>query len=256
MLLTSLAVLLGYMSCLYAAALVFRNNGIADVGYGVAFMVVILATYLQTAATLSVTTALLVLLPAVWGVRLAVRIGRKNYGTPEDFRYKAWRDVWGSTFVWRSFLQVYMLQGLVVFVVALPVTLALAYPATTMVYPLVYLGAGLWCVGFFFEAVGDYQLDAFINDPANRGQIMMRGLWHYTRHPNYFGESLMWVALAIVGLGVSSVGIIGIVSPILITYLLLFVSGVPLLEKRWEGNIQWEEYKKKTSVFIPLPPRT
>lgn len=254
MLLVSLAVLLGYMTCLYIVALALRNNGIADVGYGVAFIVVILATYAQVQPSITLTVLLLLAFPLIWGVRLALRIGKKNYGKPEDFRYKAWRDAWGTTFIWRSFLQVYMLQGLVVFIVSLPVTLSLVYPASVVTYPLVYLGAVLWCVGFFFEAVGDYELDAFIANPANKGAIMMRGLWHYTRHPNYFGESLMWVSLALIGLGTSSIGILGIVSPLLITYLLLKVSGVPLLEKRWEGNPQWEEYKKRTSVFIPFPP--
>lgn len=255
MLLVSLAVLLGYMTCLYVVALLRQNNGIADIGYGVAFMVVILATYVQVEPPFTLVTSLLVGLPVVWGARLAVRIFRKNYGKPEDFRYKAWRDAWGNTFWWRSFLQVYMLQGLVVFVVALPVTLSLAYPLISPIFSLVYVGAALWCVGFFFEAVGDYQLDRFIQDPTNRGQIMMRGLWHYSRHPNYFGESLMWISLALIGLGASSYGVLGVISPLLITYLLLFVSGVPMLEKRWDGNSAWEAYKKKTSVFFPLPPK-
>ena len=251
---TAFGILLCYMTFLYVVALILKNNGVADIGYGVAFIVVILATYFIALPQLSIGTALVLVLPVVWGLRLALRIGRKNVGKPEDFRYKAWRDAWGSTFVWRSFLQVYMLQGLVVFVVALPATLTLAFPALLPQLTLIYAGAALWCVGFFFEAVGDYQLDSFITNPANKGAIMTRGLWHYTRHPNYFGESLMWVSLALIGLGASSVGIVGVLSPILITYLLLFVSGVPMLEKRWEGNAQWEEYKKNTSVFVPLPP--
>lgn len=252
---TALGILLGYMTCLFVVALILKNNGVADVGYGVAFIVVILATYLVSEPPFSIGTALVLALPIVWGLRLALRIGRKNSGKPEDFRYKAWRDAWGSTFVWRSFLQVYMLQGLVVFIVALPATLTLATPALAPTYAFIYAGAALWCVGFFFEAVGDYQLDSFITNPANKGAIMTRGLWHYTRHPNYFGESLMWVSLALIALGASSVGLVGLVSPVLITYLLLFVSGVPMLEKRWEGNPAWEEYKKRTSVFVPLPPR-
>jgi steroid 5-alpha reductase family enzyme len=254
MLLISLAVLLGYMACLFVVALITKNNGVADVGYGVAFIVVILASYLQAQPPLRFISGLLIVLTLVWGVRLAVRIGKKNYGKPEDFRYKAWRDAWGNTFIWRSFLQVYMLQGLVVFVVSLPVTLAFIFPAPQIAYAFVIGGIALWLVGFYFEAVGDYQLDTFIKNSVNSGHIMMSGLWKYTRHPNYFGESLMWVGIALIGLGTSSIGIVGIVSPLLITYLLLFVSGVPMLEKRWEGNVEWETYKKKTSVFIPLPP--
>lgn len=254
-LLISLAALLLYMSVLFVIALITKNNGTADVGYGIAFMVVIIATFLQAPVT-EPLLLILTLLPFVWGARLATRIYLKNKGKPEDFRYKAWREAWGNTFVWRSFLQVFMLQGLVVFVVALPVTLALVYPATVFNTTLAYAGLALWLVGFFFEVVGDRQLDTFIQNPQNKGKIMMGGLWKYSRHPNYFGESTMWVGIAFISFALSSVPFVALVSPLLITFLLLKVSGVPLLEKRWEGNPDWEAYKKRTSVFIPLPPRS
>jgi steroid 5-alpha reductase family enzyme len=242
-----------YMTCLFVVSLITKNNGIADIGYGIAFMVVVGMTELLVPSA-STYALLLATLPFIWATRLAVRIFRKNYGKPEDFRYKAWRDAWGSTFVWRSFLQIYMLQGLVVFVVALPVTLALVYPVAPTLW-LVYLGLALWVVGFLFETIGDAQLDAFIRNPAKKGTIMMSGLWKYSRHPNYFGESTMWWGIAIAAAGLSAYPLVGFVSPLLITYLLLFVSGVPMLEKRWDGNPEWEAYKSRTSVFIPLPPR-
>ncbi len=250
----SLVALLAYMSALFVISLIVKNNGVADIGYGIAFMIVIAATFAQTTIT-EPFIVVLALLPFIWGARLATRIYRKNKGKPEDFRYKAWRDAWGKSFIVRSFFQVYMLQGLVVFIVCLPVTLALLYPSVQPNYPLAYLGLAVWVVGFFFEVVADHQLDQFINDPQNKGSILMRGLWKYSRHPNYFGESTMWVGIALISLALSSVPLVALVSPLLITFLLLKVSGVPLLEKKWEGNLAWEVYKKRTSVFFPLPPR-
>ncbi len=240
-----------YMSFLFVVALVRRDNGTADIGYGIGVMVVIFAALLQTAV--SGLATILCALPFLWGTRLATRIFRKNYGKPEDFRYKAWRDAWGKWFVVRSYLQIYMLQGLVIFCVALPVLLIIGAPK---IPNLLFVTAGitLWLIGFFFEAIGDYQLDRFLKDPANKGKIMARGLWRYSRHPNYFGESSMWWGIAIAASGLTAYPLLGFVSPILITYLLLFVSGVPMLEKRWAGNPEWEEYKAKTSVFVPLPP--
>lgn len=120
---------------------------------------------------------------------------------------------------------------------------------------LVVTGFVLWLIGFFFETVGDAQLDAFIKNPENKGKIMMSGLWKYSRHPNYFGESTMWWGIALMSLGLSALPLYGFVSPLLITYLLLYVSGVPMLERRWEGNPEWEAYKARTSVIVPLPPR-
>lgn len=253
-LIPALGVLLMFMSVLFLIALAAKNNGIADVGYGIAFIVLIVAA-LILASPASVYALLLSLLPAIWGLRLASRIYHKNAGKPEDFRYKAWRDAWGKSFVLRSFLQVFMLQGLVVFVVALPVTLAIAYPAAVMHPVYVWLGVALWAIGFFFEAKGDAELDSFLGNPANKGKIMTLGLWKYSRHPNYFGESLMWWGIALASFGISALPLLGFVGPLLIMFLLLKVSGVPLLEKRFEGNPEWEAYKKRTSVFIPLPPK-
>lgn len=249
------AVVLGvYMTGLYVLSLVLKNNGVADIGYGVGVMVVV-STALYLAPPVSVWVTVLGALPFVWGARLALRIFRKNYGKPEDFRYKAWREEWGTTFWWRSYLQVYLLQGAVIFLVALPVTLTVLFPAEAPTQWLVAVGVVLWLIGFFFETVGDAQLDAFIKNPENKGKIMMSGLWKYSRHPNYFGESTMWWGIALMSLGLSAFPLYGFISPVLITYFLLYVSGVPMLEKRWEGNPEWEAYKARTSVIVPLPPR-
>lgn len=251
-LLAALAVLLVYMTVLFVVGTALKNNGVADIGYGIAFIVLI-ATTLALAPPTSLYALALALLPFIWGIRLAHRIYHKNKGKPEDFRYKAWRDAWGNMFLIRSFFQVYMLQGLVVFFVALPVTLAIVYPAPFPDPVPFFVGVVLWCIGFYFEAKGDAELDAFLKNPANKGKLMMSGLWKYSRHPNYFGESLMWFGIALASYGISLLSFLGFVGPALITFLLLKVSGVPMLEKKWEGNPEWEAYKKRTSVFIPLP---
>lgn len=251
-LLCGIVVLALYMSGLFILSLIIKNNGIADVGYGVAFMMLVGAVAYK-AHPLEWHALMLAVLPFIWGTRLAFRIARKNWGKPEDFRYRAWRETWGKYFVARSFLQIYMLQGLVVFIVALPVTLSIVFPASMPNMTLIFAGAAVWVVGFLFESIADFQLDRFIRNPENKGSIMMRGLWRYSRHPNYFGESLMWWGIALCASGSAALPLLGFVSPLLITYLLLFVSGVPMLEKRWEGNPEWDAYKARTSVFVPLP---
>jgi steroid 5-alpha reductase family enzyme len=245
-----------FMVFLFGVSLFIKNNGVADVGYGLAFLVVVGVTTFLVPPTSWYLSALIFMV-FVWGIRLAVRIFLKNYGKPEDFRYRAWRESWGRTFIVRSFFQIYLLQGTIAFLIVSPVTLSLLFPASTPSSALFFIGMVVWLIGFCFELVGDYQLDRFLKNPSNKGMILMSGLWQYSRHPNYFGESTMWWGVALIGVGLSSLPwAVMFVSPILITFLLLKVSGVPMLEKRWEGNPAWEAYKEKTSVFLPLPPST
>jgi steroid 5-alpha reductase family enzyme len=121
-------------------------------------------------------------------------------------------------------------------------------------YTFIAIGLLVWVIGFVFESVGDSQLKRFIKNPENKGKIMDKGLWRYTRHPNYFGESVMWWGLAIMAISVQY-GYIGFLSPIIITYLLLFISGVPLLEKAFKDNMEFQKYAARTSIFIPWFPK-
>lgn len=257
-LLTTLTFLFVYMCLAFVLSLIRRDNGTADIAYGWGFVLIAWTTFMLGNPGSAALLASLV--ATVWAARLSVRIYLRNIGKPEDFRYKEWRDAWGKTFVLRSFLQVYVLQGAIIFLVALPLSLLNIYGAGTGIGLLAAIGFVLWGIGFFFEAVGDYQLARFIGNPQNKGKVMDQGLWRYTRHPNYFGESLMWWGLALAAyatleplMGLSA--LISFFSPVLITFLLLKVSGVPLLEKRFEGKPEWEAYKKRTSVFLPLPPK-
>ena len=169
---------------------------------------------------------------------MALHIYRRNRGREEDFRYAAWRRSWGKYFVIRSFGQIFMLQGMLLLLVVMPVLLIVGQEQTPL-NGLDGLGVLVWLAGFLFETIGDRQLAAFISDPAHRGQLMTGGLWSYTRHPNYFGEAALWWGIGILALSAPR-GWLGLIGPLVITCLLLFVSGVPLLEKKYEGRPDWE----------------
>jgi steroid 5-alpha reductase family enzyme len=254
----SLIIILGYTTMLFFIAQIKKNNSIIDIGYGLGFIVAssfLAFRMLNNYGPLPLASVLTFLLISIWGTRLAYRIFSKNKNKPEDFRYASWRKDWMKKgyvyFAARSYLQIFILQGVIISLALLPFTLSL----TTNNYDItnVLLGLFIWVVGFFFEALGDKQLDAFIKSKSiHKGTIMKKGLWKYTRHPNYFGESMIWIGLACICVSEGG-SLLAFLSPLLITYLLLFVSGIPMLEKRREGNPEWEEYKRKTSAFFPLP---
>ncbi len=241
-----------YMTALFLLALVRKRNDLADVGWGLGFILVDLIS-LWISGDVTPRKLLILALVVLWGLRLAVHIGMRSRGKKEDYRYKQWRDDWGDNWVVRSYLQVFLLQGVFMLLITFPIMLANTYD----VRPLGLLdavGVLVWAVGFFFEAVGDYQLTQFVRNPANRGKIMKYGLWQYTRHPNYFGEVTQWWGVFLIVLSVPNAWL-GIIGPLTITLLILRVSGIPLLEKQFEGNPEWEDYKKRTSVFFPWFPK-
>lgn len=197
---------------------------------------------------------LMMVMVIFWGVRLSLRIHLKNKGKGEDFRYAAWRKDWLHRgrlyFQVRSYLQIFLLQSFVISIVSLPLLIA-ATPQTSLGGVLPQIGIFVWFVGFIFESVGDYQLDRFIKYKHKVGSVLTTGLWAISRHPNYFGEILMWVGLSIMTLFRYDYSVLAILSPALIAYLLMYVSGVPLVEKRFEGNAEWNEYKAKTPAIFP-----
>jgi steroid 5-alpha reductase family enzyme len=246
-------VLLAFMSAIFVAALRLADNSIVDVAYGAAFVLVGWSTF-AVYGTEHPRPLLVLGLVTVWGVRLAVHIFLRKLGEDgEDPRYRKWREEWGDTFLWRSFLQIFMLQGAVVYVVALPVLLVVNRPGGAL-GPLDLLGVVVWLLGFLFEAAGDWQLLRFKRNPANKGHLIQRGLWRYTRHPNYFGEAVLWWGVFLVALGAPA-GLLAIVSPLTIDYLLLKVSGIPMLEARYEGHPEFAAYKQRTNAFFPWFPR-
>lgn len=245
-----------FVTVVFCIALLRHDNSVMDVFYGLIFVDVALTSFLFLSDR-SAVPALVTLLTVVWGVRLSARIFLKNRGKGEDRRYSAWRDEWMRRgrlyFTLRSYFQVFLLQGLVIWVVSMPTVLvnsANALPFNV----LVWAGLTLWIVGFLFEAIADFQLDQFLRNPENRGRIMTRGLFKFSRRPNYFGESLMWWGIATIAFA-EPLHWIAYVSPALITYVVVAVTG-PITEKLWEGNAEYDTYKKTTSYFIPWFPKT
>jgi steroid 5-alpha reductase family enzyme len=187
----------------------------------------------------------------IWGVRLSYHVYKRNIKKPEDPRYTEFRQKWGKHQAIGSFLQVFTLQGLLLMFIATSAA-AINFSGHQNIGVAEIIGFLVWLCGFAFEAIGDGQLKKFISKPENKGKILMSGLWKYTRHPNYFGEVTMWWGIWLMAFN-SGHFLVSIISPLTITWLILFVSGVPLLEKKYMGNADFEAYKKRTSIFFPLP---
>lgn len=241
-----------YLLVLYASAwfmisLVLKRNDVADIAWGIGYMLV--CTYLYLNYTSSNSIKIVYLFIFVWGGRLSLHIYLRNKKKQEDFRYLQWRMDWGKWFYIRSYLQVYLLQAGILLLIVLPVIIAAYYPAPAISW-YGYGGMVIWLTGFSTQAIADYQLSSFKKNKPPRDAILQTGLWQFSRHPNYFGESLMWWGIFLICLP-SSYGWIGILSPVLITYLLVFVSGIPLLEAKYKDNKEFIAYKKRTSAFIP-----
>lgn len=240
-----------YMTAVFAAALLKKDNSVIDIAWGPGFVLIALLTLLisrRCGARQILVTALV----SVWAVRLTVYLYFRKRGRGEDFRYAKWRKDWGRWFVPRSFLQVFMLQGILMLIISYGVLLVNASGGRGL-RALDLAGAAVWLIGFFFEAVGDAQLMRFKKKTDNTGRIMTSGLWRYTRHPNYFGEAVMWWGIFFIALSVPK-GWTAVVSPVLITFLLLWVSGVTMLEKKYAGDNEFSAYARRTSAFFPWFP--
>lgn len=251
---TVVLAVMGGMAVMWLVSLALKDSGIVDVVWGLVFVVV---AWIGVAMGTGVESRRLMLaaMVTIWGLRLAIRIGRRNLGKPEDFRYAAWRREAGDAWWWRSLFKVFWLQGVVALVVALPL-MAAAVGKTPEGLTLVdYLGALIWLVGLGFESIGDAQLDRFKADPANKGRIIRSGLWRYTRHPNYFGDALLWWGFGVVAL-LTPWGVPALVGPALMSFLLVKVSGVAMLERAMSSRPGWDEYARRTNAFIPWFPRT
>ena len=253
LLLFSTGVIWVFATALFVISLVIKRNDIADVAWGTGILLVALVAYVKSLNG-SLVILILFVLAALWGLRLTVRILLRNIKKKEDSRYAQWREQWGKWFYVRSYFQVYLLQGFLMIVVGYPFLHASYFGQGHQVGPLAMIGGILWCVGYFFEVVSDYQLDRFLANKNNHGKIMTSGLWKYSRHPNYFGEVTMWWGIWLMVLTMPY-GYIAVMSPIMITFLILKVSGIPMLEKRFEGNEEFENYKERTNAFFPFKPK-
>ncbi len=238
-----------YMSLVFVLALVLCDNSIVDIFWGLGFIVLTVFSIIRSGSP-GILQILVTLMVLIWGLRLSLHIFNRNFGRGEDFRYAHWRRTW-RFFILRSFLQVFMLQGFFMLVISWPVLHVLNTPSPAVHGFIHASGLLVFLAGFLFEAIGDYQLAVFRKNPDNAGKIITTGLWKLTRHPNYFGEALLWWGFWLLALPQLD-GIYTVVSPLAITWLLRYVSGVPMLEKKYEGRPDWEAYKAKTPVFIPF----
>lgn len=230
-----------------------KNNSVVDIFWGLGFVIVAWSSLLFS-DDINSTKLIVTLLVTVWGLRLTYHIGKRNIGKSEDFRYVDMRKKWGTSWVLlKSYLHVYLLQMILLLAIASSYTMT-NLKRTEGVDVFTIIGICIWLIGFYFESVSDAQLAAFKKNPNNKGKIMVEGLFKYSRHPNYFGEATMWWGIFIIGI-MTPGGLWTIISPITITYLVRFVSGVPMLEKHYENNEKYQNYAKKTNIFIPWLPK-
>ncbi len=230
-----------------------QKHDLLDVVWGAGFIAAALTSFLW-GGHFQVSILILNGLVLLWAVRLMVYIAGRNLGEKEDFRYVKYRQSYRGNhfdlvFFFRMYLFQFILNTLIVFPVVYSNLRGLHHPT-----PIMGVGVLVWIIGFIFESIGDHQLKVFKSKEENKGKLMKTGLWKYTRHPNYFGEATMWWGLYLIAVsGLENYFLI--FGPLTITLLVRFVSGVPLLEKKYQGRSDWEEYKRKTNVFFPLPPK-
>jgi steroid 5-alpha reductase family enzyme len=247
-------VALGLMFVTWLLSLRLRDVSIVDVVWGLGFVVIGWITYLLFTPAGDRRWALLVLaMVTAWGLRLSIYIGLRKRGKGEDYRYQAMREKAPTTFPRDSLFRVFLLQAGLMWVVSLPLQAAVAFPLASVGFGL-WIGLPLYLLGLFFEAAGDWQLSRFKADPANQGKVMDRGLWRYTRHPNYFGDFCVWWAISIFAFDNGHWWTV--LGPIVMTVLLMRVSGAGLLEKTiGQRRPGYDEYAARTNAFFPGPSR-
>jgi steroid 5-alpha reductase family enzyme len=242
------------MLTVWGVSIVKRDVSIVDICWGLGFALIAVTTR-ATANGYAPRMHLITALTVVWGLRLSLYLLWRNWGQGEDFRYQAFRKRYGERFWLVSLYLVFGLQGLLMWVVSLPVQIAQIASVSARLTGLDAMGTLLWAIGLGFEAVGDWQLARFKSDPANRGKVMDRGLWRYTRHPNYFGDALVWWGLFVIA-SATPAGVWTVIGPVVMTVFLMRVSGVPLLERKLvRTRPEYRDYMQRTSAFVPWFPK-
>jgi steroid 5-alpha reductase family enzyme len=261
--LTNFAVTAVVVAVVFAVALVVavgvrggRHDGI-DVVWGGGFAIAALTTLLLSSGEGDAWRRwLITVLTCVWGLRLAWHIGRRNHGRPEDPRYADIIAGARGNPTLHMVRKVYLPQAVILWIVSLPVQLGqYGFASGALSVAVTALGVALWAIGFTFETVGDAQLAAFRADPGNRGHVMDRGLWRYTRHPNYFGDACVWWGLWLASVA-GAISFVTVLSPVVMAYFLVYATGARLTEKYMANREGFDEYRSRTSFFVPQPPRS
>ena len=247
-------IILILVTLLWIWSVFIKNVSIVDIFWGLGF-VVVNTFYVFMSGELNARKIVILTLVCIWGFRLAIYLAIRNIGKGEDFRYQEFRQNYGpKRYWWFSYFQTFLLQGILIMIISLPL-LGINYNNSNGNLEILdYLGIIIWIIGFTFETVGDFQLSNFKRDPKNKGKILHTGLWKYTRHPNYFGDSAVWWAYGIFSIAAGSYW--QAIGAVIMTLLILKISGVSLLEKTLkETKPQYKEYIQKTSSFMPWFPK-
>jgi steroid 5-alpha reductase family enzyme len=249
-----LLVILGLMTVLWLASLALRNTSIVDIFWGPGFLVAAALYFDLTDDGYIIRKIIVLSLVIAWSLRLGGYLLWRNAGQGEDFRYQKMRQSARRDWWWQSYLKVFLLQGVVMWLVSLPLLGAQIRTTSNQLNWLDALGIIVWAIGFAFESIGDWQLARFKRDLKNKGQLLTTGLWYYTRHPNYFGDACVWWGFGLLSLAAGSV--LPILGSLLMTYVIVRVSGVAFLERSLRKNkTGYEGYMARTSSFLPLPPK-
>jgi steroid 5-alpha reductase family enzyme len=242
------------VTLLWIWSIIITNVSIVDIFWGFGFMVVN-ALYVFKSDDLSERSLLILALVSIWGLRLSIYLAWRNIGKGEDYRYQEFRKTYGAKrYWWFSYFQVFLLQGALILIVSLPLLgIHTNYSSGDLNF-LDYIGIIVWLIGFAFEAGGDYQLARFKGNKANKGKVLNTGFWKYTRHPNYFGDSAVWWSYAIFSIAAGSYWYI--IGSIIMTLLIIKVSGVAMLEKTLvNSKSKYKDYIEKTNSFFPWFPK-
>jgi steroid 5-alpha reductase family enzyme len=251
---SGLLIIVMAMTLLWLVSVFLKNASIVDPFWGLGF-VIAGVFYFFTTEGFELRKLIVLTLLTIWGLRLSIYLGMRNFGKAEDFRYQQFRKDYGEKrYWWISFFQVFLLQGVLLWLISAPLLGAQFHSGGSDLNYFDYAAIIIWIIGFSFEAGGDYQLAKFKSDPNNKGKVLNTGFWKYTRHPNYFGDAAVWWAYGL--FSVAAEIYLPLLSSLLMTLLIVKVSGVSLLEKTLKNTKpQYKDYVEKTSAFFPWFPK-
>ena len=247
-------VIMVQMTLLWIASIKIKNVSIVDPFWGLGFVLVAIYYYMNLQGHL-LRSKIVLILAIIWGLRLFIYLLWRNWNKDEDYRYQQFRNDYGAQrYWWFSFFQVFLLQGFLLWLISAPLLAAMYFGANTSLHVLDYVAILVWLIGFSFEAGGDYQLARFKSNPENKGKLLTKGFWKYTRHPNYFGDATVWWAFGLFSIAAGS--FIPILSSILMSWLIVKISGVAMLERTLKHTKpEYKDYIERTNAFIPWFPK-